>query len=395
MIRSTNTTTKFLNTNKKNNLNLFIDEYKNTTKIFIDILWDEEKIPKLLPKEYTDKVKEQTWLSARAIQCCGKQACAIVRGTKKKNKQRKYRYEKLLEENKIEQANKLKKIIEKYKESKPNINKIYPELDSRFITFDLNNKTSFDGWVTINSIGNKQKIIIPFKRTKHFNKLYKKGDLKKGIRLFKHQIEFNFELPDKHKKDIGNIVGLDIGIKKVYTTSDNEMPKQDKHGWNLTKIQNRLCKRIKGSKGFKRAQEHRKNYINWSLNQLNLDNIKVLNVEDIKDMRRCQRTSKFLSSWTYTDIKDKIEKICEESGVQILYKSPTYTSQRCSKCGWVQKSNRKGELFKCRSCGLEIDADYNASINLSLDLPVLGKDFCLSKRNLTGFFWTVKDFAVS
>jgi transposase len=30
----------------------------------------------------------------------------------------------------------------------------------------------------------------------------------------------------------------------------------------------------------------------------------------------------------------------------------------------VDKSSRKGETFNCVSCNLEIDADYNASINI-------------------------------
>ena len=50
MIRSTNTTTKFSNFNKKNNINLFIDEYRNVAKMFIDILWNEEKLEKTVER---------------------------------------------------------------------------------------------------------------------------------------------------------------------------------------------------------------------------------------------------------------------------------------------------------------------------------------------------------
>ena len=44
--------------------------------------------------------------------------------------------------------------------------------------------------------------------------------------------------------------------------------------------------------------------------------------------------------------------------------SPEYTSQTCSRCKIVDKSNRNGERYVCKSCGLEIDADYNAAINI-------------------------------
>lgn len=41
-----------------------------------------------------------------------------------------------------------------------------------------------------------------------------------------------------------------------------------------------------------------------------------------------------------------------------------YTSQTCSSCGVVEKSNRRQEDYKCSSCGLEIHADVNAAINV-------------------------------
>ena len=39
------------------------------------------------------------------------------------------------------------------------------------------------------------------------------------------------------------------------------------------------------------------------------------------------------------------------------------SSQQCSKCGNIDKKNRRGETYRC-DCGLMIDADYNAAINI-------------------------------
>ena len=45
---------------------------------------------------------------------------------------------------------------------------------------------------------------------------------------------------------------------------------------------------------------------------------------------------------------------------------PAYTSQECSNCGYISRDNRKSQSdFLCKLCGLEINADYNASINIS------------------------------
>lgn len=382
MIRSSKLSIKFANKNKKDNINLFIEEYKNITQCFIDKLWELDKIPVLVPKEITSQV--ETWLSARAIQCSAKQASGIVRGTKKKNEQRQYIYNKLIEQKLYKKARKLKTIIDKNNSNKPQINSIQPELDSRFVKFNFDNKTSFDGWITLICLGNKFKIKIPVKKTKHFNSLT--GMIKSGIRISNNKITFMFEEEIK-TKEIGEIIGLDIGIKNIATLSDNQSTKTDVHGWNLSKIIQRINRKKKGSKGYLKVQRHRTNFINWSINQLNLNNVKTLKLEKIKDVRRGVQTSKYLNRWTYTEIKSKLELTCEKLGVQVEYVNPTYTSQRCSSCGWVRSDNRKDKEFKCSQCNFSLDADLNASRNIVANLRPIGVKERLLHKNKTGFYW--------
>ena len=143
----------------------------------------------------------------------------------------------------------------------------------------------------------------------------------------------------------------------------------------------------KGSKGYLKVQTQRTNFINWSINQLNFSDVKVLRLEDIKNVRKNVRTSKFLNRWTYTEIKSKLESTCEEFGVQIEYVNPTYTSQRCSSCGWVRSSNRKGKLFRCEKCCYTADSDLNGSINIAADLIAISNKERLLCKNRTGFYW--------
>lgn len=388
MIRSTKTSTKFSNQSKLQNLDLFLKEYKLIVEKFIDLIWNQEKIPSLLPKEITNKI--DSWLSARMIQCAAKQASGIVRGTKQKQKQRKHVIDKLNKEGKFKKARKLQKIYDKTKVSKPKIKNINPELDSRFIKINLEKTTSFDGWVTISSIGNKLKIKIPFKKTIHFNKMLSKGNLKQGIRISQKNITFMFEIEDKEPKEKGEILGIDIGQKNTITCSNGFMSKKDKHGHDLNTITDKLSRKKKGSKAFSRCQQHRKNYINWSINQLNLKGVKQINREKIKDLRRFKKSSRRLMHWTYTDIFDKLDRYCEDQGVLVNTITPTYTSQRCSKCGWTQKTNRKGKAFKCKSCGFSLDADLNASLNISFPLLEISKRERLLQKNKEGFYWLVE-----
>jgi len=387
MIKSSKTSLKFSNAGKINILNKIIDEYTIVVRSFVDILWEMETVPKFIDKDITRKI--DTWLSARMVQCAGKQASGIVRGTKKKQEKRLFVYNKLISEGKSRKAKKLKRFIDKNIISKPKIETLEMELDSRFVKINFENETSFDGWITISSIGNKLKLKIPFRRNKHFNLLYSKGTLKDGVRLGRNTISFNFDIPDKIKKDKGGVLGIDIGQVTTITCSNGFSSIKDIHGHDLNSITDKLSRKQKGSKGFKKGQEHRQNYINWSIKQLNLDEVKEVRIENIKNLRKGKRSSKKLSLWTYTDIFYKIEDYCNEHGVHVVKVNPTYTSKRCSVCGWTRSSNRKGKQFKCGHCGNIIDADLNASINIATPLkPIWFKQ--RQQYNIKkGFFWNI------
>jgi IS605 OrfB family transposase len=386
MIRSTKVSIKFTNTNKRNKIKYFIEEYSRVMKIFIEKFWEMEYIPRFIDKEERKIIT--SWLSARAIQAAGQQASGIVRATRAKKDRQKFIINKLIIQNKIKNAKKLQKIYDYTKMSKPNIKNIQPELDSRFVKIEINNGTSFDGWITLTCIGNKTKIKIPFKRTKHFNKLLTKGKLKSNIRIGDKDITIMFYSSDIDKTQNGDILGIDIGQKTAISVSNGFYSIKNKTGHDLESITKILSRKKKGSKGFKRTQNHRKNYINWSINQLNLKNIKQINVEDIKNIRKFKKTSRNLSHWTYTEIFEKLENKCEEEGVLMNRISPRYTSQRCSSCGWTCKSNRKKKLFNCGVCGYFSDADLNASLNIALPLmPLNEQQF---GHSIQGFYWNVQ-----
>jgi IS605 OrfB family transposase len=388
MIRSSKTSLKFSNKEKLNQLNFFLDEYKNVMIKTIDLIWDLKKIPSLLPKKLTDKLKD-SWLSFRAIQSAAKQASGIVRGTRKKEKARLKQIEKFNKLGMYKKARKLQEYHDKMKVSKPKLERIEAELDSRFIKMDFENETIFDGWITINSIGLEDKIIMPIKKTKHFNKMLNKGVLKKGIRISKESITFGFELPEKQKTE-GNVLGIDIGSKSILSCSDGVQITEDKDNWTLQKIAQKLSLKKRGSKSFERTIRHRDNFVNWSINQLNFSNVKQVNIEDIKNLKKGKRLRRELTHWSYREIFDSLENKLNEQGVLVVKLNPRYTSQRCSRCGWVSKDNRKKKKFKCTSCNYENDADLNASLNISLSLTELSGKALSKNASRSGFYWCLK-----
>ena len=385
MIKSSKCALKFCNSGKLQSVHRIIDEYKVVMEKFVELLWLEEKPCKFVPKSITSQVK--TWLSARMIQCAGKQASGVVRGTKTKQKRREYVKSKLMAEGKHKKARKLQRFIDEVNISKPELNHIQPELDSRFVQTHLDQDSSFDGWIRLASIGNKTKLNIPFRKSKHFNKMLKSGKLKTGIRLSKKRITFMFEIPDVKKKSSGAVLGIDVGQTSTIACSNGHLSTANAHGHDLKSISDILCRKKKGSKGFGRTTQHRKNYINWSINQLNLSKVKEVKIENIKNMRKGKITSRRLGHWTYTNIFEKLSSRCEEQGVLVTRVNPTYTSKRCSGCGWTRSSNRKGKLFKCNLCGLSMDSDLNAALNIAAPL----KPIPFKKRQRfdikEGFYW--------
>jgi len=387
MFKSTKTTLRFANTGKRNHLDSFLDEYRRVLAVFVDLLWSQEKVPVLLPASVTKPIQTTSWLSARILQAAGKQASGIVRGTRKKQQQRKWVYDKLQTEGKFKQARKLKRIIDKVIITKPNINQVEPELDSRFVKQDWTNSTTFDGFVTLSSLGNHLKIVLPVKRNKHFNKLLTAGTLKTGVRISRNALTFCFELPDVKPRSTGTTLGIDLGVKNTISTSQGFSSKPDNHGHTLDSINTRLTRKTKGSKNFKQTQTLRTNYINWSVNQLNLDQVKTVKLENLKHFRKGVKTSRKLTHFTYTEIQSKVVNCCNLLGVQVEYVNPTYTSQRCSCCGWVRSSNRKGKQFKCKACGFAVDADLNAALNIATNLRPIGREERLLHKNRKGFYW--------
>jgi IS605 OrfB family transposase len=240
------------------------------------------------------------------------------------------------------------------------------ELDSRFVAInqDVN---SFDIWIKLSSIGDKIILNLPSQKHIHFNKLIKDGwAIKKSIRLRINEngyfADIFFEKEAPPLRICGKQKAIDIGYKKLIVSSDGEFIGD-------SSIYEKIARKKQGSKAFKRALIERDELVNTSCKALALDGIKELFAEDLKGVKHkskgkiCKKFNNKLQRWTYRDVLNKFTLLCEETGI-IFTKVPSqYTSQRCSNCGVICKSNRNGEIYKC-ACGMSMDADHNAAKNI-------------------------------
>jgi len=333
MIRKSTINLKFANKGKLAKIKEVAEEYVRAVNVFIDNLWKQKQFSGNFVKD----TSVDSWLSARLKQAASKQALSIVKSQRKKKKKH-----------------------------KPTLNRLAMELDSRFVDIkqDIN---SFDIWIRLSSIGNKIRLNLPSQKHMHFNKFLEDGwTIKKSIRV---RIDENgyfadifFEKAKPTLKTKGEQKAVDIGYKKLIVSSDGEFI-----GNSL--IYEKIARKKQGSKAFKRVLIERNELVNTSCKALELDNVKELFAEDLKNVKHKSRgkiRKKFtnkLQRWTYPKVLEKLTMLCEEAGVVFRKVPPQYTSQRCSVCGVICKSNRKGETYKC-ACGNVMDADYNAARNI-------------------------------
>ena len=78
-----------------------------------------------------------------------------------------------------------------------------------------------------------------------------------------------------------------------------------------------------------------------------------------------RRMNRLLARTYRKVIKDKLTRLKEKFGITTVEVNAAYTSQECSKCGFVSKGNRKSQSkFSCTCCGHKVNADVNAARNI-------------------------------
>ena len=181
----------------------------------------------------------------------------------------------------------------------------------------------------------------------------------------------------------GAVIGIDLGIKEFATTSDNEVinnPKfYRKYEQRLIKAQRKLSKRKKGSnnrnkqrlkvnKWHKKITNCRIDFLQKLSNQL-ICNYDIISMEDLAsgNMMKNHKLAKSIADASFFEFNRELEYKARWNYKLISRIDRFYpSSQLCSRCG--TQSNQTKDLsvrtYICKECGLEIDRDYNASINI-------------------------------
>jgi len=130
---------------------------------------------------------------------------------------------------------------------------------------------------------------------------------------------------------------------------------------NIKKLENRIQKkRIK-------QQDIKKDYFHKATTGIVRTKPSCICVEDLNvaGMRKNKHLSHSIQSASISMFKDMLVNKAQAHGIEIVYADRFYpSSQICSHCGNRRSIKLSERTYKCPVCGLEIDRDLNASINL-------------------------------
>jgi putative transposase len=225
------------------------------------------------------------------------------------------------------------------------------------------------------------RVKIPLQYHENFSK-YKNWKHSSATLKFRNgnfylNIQFQTDITDIPKNN--KYIGIDRGINKLAVTSDNRFFLGGKTKQVCAKyLRERKILQKVGTRSAKRhlcrlsGKEHRfKADINHQISKQIINplipgtTIVLENLTGIRDNRTSKKLRSAINSWNYYQLEQFLKYKAESKGISIEYVDARYTSQRCSCCGFISRSNRKSQSdFRCKECGFELNADLNAARNI-------------------------------
>lgn len=194
-------------------------------------------------------------------------------------------------------------------------------------------------------------------------------------------------------------MGIDLGVKDLAIVEYNGEPlvfhsinksKQMRNiGKRLKHLQrsisrkyevNRDGKKYNKTKNIEKQEERlrklrarqsniRRNYIHQATHKLVSLLPKRIVMEDlnVQGMMKNRHLSKAVQEQCFYEFIRQMEYKCAWNGIEFIKADRFYPSSKtCSRCGCIKKDLKLSDrTYHCSDCGLVIDRDYNAAINLS------------------------------
>jgi putative transposase len=202
----------------------------------------------------------------------------------------------------------------------------------------------------------------------------------KRDRLGNWYVIFQLELSDPEVEDIvGPEVGIDMGLLSFATLSTGEQI--DNPRWfraseeKLAALQRRRARCQRGSRQYReltrqmrRLHQHIANQRRDFQHKVSTELVRrfaFIAVEDVNVNGLCRsHVAKSMGDAGWGSFLAMLSYKAERASKTVVKVDPSQTSQVCSGCGRLVPKPLSERLHSCPHCGLELDRDHNAALNV-------------------------------
>ena len=175
-------------------------------------------------------------------------------------------------------------------------------------------------------------------------------------------------------------IGVDVGLKSLVALSTGETVQYPKYHVEdekkLSVAQRNLSKKKRGSGNRQKAkakvarlhhriQNHRDEFLHQVSRKI-VDSADVIVFENlnIQGMLKNHRLAKHIQDHSWGKLIQFTQSKAAKAGKVVELVNAAYTSQKCSGCGKIVPKTLADRVHFCPDCGLEMDRDVNASLNI-------------------------------
>ena len=175
-------------------------------------------------------------------------------------------------------------------------------------------------------------------------------------------------------------VGIDVGLKTFASLSNGENVENPrffrKEEKVLAKAQRKLAKQVRGSRKRRKAKKvvsrihervrnRRHDFVHQTARKI-VNRFGVIAVEklNVKGMVKNHCLAKSISDASWSMFRNVLSQKAARAARIYAEVNPAYTSQTCSGCGHITKKPLSQRQHDCSICGLRLDRDTNAAINI-------------------------------
>lgn len=204
----------------------------------------------------------------------------------------------------------------------------------------------------------------------------------------KYYVSIIFNMININNKEFmpRSIIGIDLGIKKLLTLSDGTTYDNnkyiDKYEKRIKRLQRELSRKVKRSNNYYKCKKKLvilysklKNARNYYLHNItkkitDIYDIIICEKLNVQKMLKKHNLSKKISDASFYEIIRQLEYKSKYKN-KLFYQIDEYypSSQECNVCGNIDKKYKdlNERVYKCSNCGIKIDRDLNASINIMFE----------------------------